>query len=147
MQSTDHDSHRPGHDPSADLGDAPSANAIQSPSSLPCVPTKHAQDPESASSAESSVEESLHHALSDLERILEGKRDPGAKPRVSHGEGLAEDHEASGRTQRSAQRRMFDERSEQYSIPLLDEVVIPASMTTSPRCENALPNDWLVKLR
>ncbi|MFT5172402.1 MAG: hypothetical protein ACI8W7_000566 [Gammaproteobacteria bacterium] len=135
MQSTDHDSHRPDHDPSADPSDAPSANAIESLDPQPAVPTKHVQDHESASqasSAESSVEESLHHALSDLEHILEGKHDPSGNSGASGGEGLAEDPGAGGRAERIAERRMFDERSEQYVIPLLDEVVIPGPEGRAP---------------
>jgi len=65
--------------------------------------------PDDKADAEDGIEESLHSALNDLERML------------NHHEGA----DAPGESTPQPGRPGLDEDGEQYTIPLLDEVVIP----------------------
>ena len=75
---------------------------------------------------EALIEESLHHALSDLEHILERHESPGQL----EGEGLGK---------RAAADTARDEDREQYVIPLLEEVVIPGTEGYAPAAAPATP--------
>ena len=138
MQGNDRDANRPGpgvdpeHDPSRDGGEGLDPGAANSPGPQQQPPIKQAQDDEpvaQAISKASSIEESLHHALSDLEHMLERQRAPGEHLGASAG---LDGNPGARRTERSADRGIFDDRSEPYTIPLLDEVIIPGPQGRSP---------------
>lgn len=87
-------------------------------------------DNELANKEESLIEESLHHALSDLEQILERHQGPGENAGESAGRSIAKDagkNVDEGLAGHSAGEAIIDEETDQYVIPLLEEVVIPGT--------------------
>jgi hypothetical protein len=85
-------------------------------------------------SEESSIEESLHHALSDLEKMLERQQGNSSSDPHKNVDDLAASGDSDGGqtesrgdadADRIADQGTFDDPGEQYVIPLLDEVVIP----------------------
>ena len=76
---------------------------------------------------ETLIEESLHHALSDLEQILERHEGPGQVPGQDADDDTGE---------RATDAGLYDDGEEQqYVIPLLDEVVIAGPDGYTPQAE------------
>ena len=109
MHNNDHDPHGRDADRHHDLGgnDHDDAErALDPQQSLIARPPDKNQPATNPTIDESLIDESLHHALSDLEQILE--RHEGSEARVARADTI-------------------DEGTQQYVIPLLDEVVIPGT--------------------
>jgi hypothetical protein len=90
-------------------------------------------------SEESSIEESLHHALSDLEKMLERQQGNSSSDPHKNVDDLAASGDSDGGqtesrgdadADRIADQGTFDDPGEQYVIPLLDEVVIPERLAS-----------------
>ena len=106
-------------------GDGHADSAAGAPNPRPQRLEESAADDEAADTTaieESLIEESLHHALSNLEQILERHEDP------------AGDSLGDGSGERVADQAHIDGGEEQYVIPLLDDVVIasPSGYTPPP---------------
>jgi hypothetical protein len=125
-------SHGPGNGPDDNDGQANGSgdqyadSAAGAPDPRQQPPEESADDNEAADTTaieESLIEESLHHALSNLEQILERHEGDGL------GDGLGD-----GSGERVADEALIDGGEEQYVIPLLDEVVIasPSGYTPPP---------------
>jgi hypothetical protein len=110
-------------------GDGHTDSAAGAPDPRPRPLEESADDDEAADTTaieESLIEESLHHALSNLEQILERHE----------GDGLGD-----GSGERVADEALIDGGEEQYVIPLLDEVVIasPSGYTPPPEASANQP--------
>lgn len=101
MHNTENDANVPGN--RHKQGDDPRANDV--------TDSQAADSQATTVRKESMIDETLHHALSDLEQILEQRQ------------GTAEPENAEQRTGEA----LVDEDTDQYTIPLLDEVVRPGT--------------------
>jgi hypothetical protein len=121
-----------GHRPDNGEGDEHTDSAARAPNPRPQPPEESAGDDEAAHASaieESLIEESLHHALNNLEQILERHEGPGD----GSGDGLG-DGSGDGLGERVADEALSNGGEEQYVIPLLDDVVIasPSGYTAPP---------------
>ncbi len=134
MQNNDHDSsrRRPEHDQGDGGETAEPADWID-----PLSVQRTLLEAEATSGdivpAKNEVEESLSDALSDLEQILQRHEgtDPGTGSRDDAGTGMADKrrHHSGARSDNTT---TDDKDTEQYVIPLLDDVVIPGTEGHAP---------------